>query len=158
MVNPQSSLNRPLCTCPTRFMRVYYMDCPCLVDDAQPTLWTCTIWCSKLCCEHFVSCLNYPSTYIYLIYIVHCAVPPNILDIESTPSSVAVRENQNINMTCRADGFPTPKIIWRRYVQMMKNALEFVMGGALIDFCSIIFFIFLYQSPSFKHGNRLVRG
>lgn len=43
------------------------------------------------------------------------AVPPNILDIESTPSSVAVRENQNINMTCRADGFPTPKIIWRRY-------------------------------------------
>lgn len=43
-----------------------------------------------------------------------CEVPPNILDIESTPSSVAVRENQNINMTCRADGFPTPKIIWRR--------------------------------------------
>ncbi|XP_055704179.1 lachesin [Phlebotomus papatasi] len=41
-------------------------------------------------------------------------VPPNILDIESTPSSVAVRENQSINMTCRADGFPTPKIIWRR--------------------------------------------
>lgn len=35
--------------------------------------------------------------------------PPNILDIESTPSSVSVRENQN-----RADGFPTPKIIWRR--------------------------------------------
>lgn len=27
---------------------------------------------------------------------------------------MAVRENQNINMTCRADGFPTPKIIWRR--------------------------------------------
>lgn len=41
-------------------------------------------------------------------------VPPNILDMESTPSSVAVRENQNINLTCRADGFPTPKIIWRR--------------------------------------------
>lgn len=36
------------------------------------------------------------------------------MDIESTPSSVAVRENQNINMTCRADGFPAPKIIWRR--------------------------------------------
>lgn len=42
-------------------------------------------------------------------------VPPNILDMESTASSVAVRENQNINMTCRADGFPAPKIIWRRY-------------------------------------------
>lgn len=31
-------------------------------------------------------------------------VPPNIRDLDSTPSSVAVRENQNINMTCRADG------------------------------------------------------
>jgi hypothetical protein len=41
-------------------------------------------------------------------------VPPNIIDMESTPSSVAVRENQSINMTCRAEGFPTPKIIWRR--------------------------------------------
>lgn len=46
--------------------------------------------------------------------LLFATVPPNILDIESTPSSVAVRENQNINMTCRADGFPTPKIIWRR--------------------------------------------
>lgn len=27
---------------------------------------------------------------------------------------MAVRENQNINMSCRADGFPAPKIIWRR--------------------------------------------
>lgn len=34
--------------------------------------------------------------------------------MESTPSSVAVRENQNINITCKADGFPAPKIIWRR--------------------------------------------
>ncbi|XP_055388029.1 lachesin [Condylostylus longicornis] len=41
-------------------------------------------------------------------------VPPNILDMESTPSSVAVRENLSINMTCRADGFPKPRIIWRR--------------------------------------------
>lgn len=44
----------------------------------------------------------------------HTKVPPNIIDMESTPSSVAVRENQSINMTCRAEGFPTPKIIWRR--------------------------------------------
>uniref|UniRef100_A0A1B0CCX4 Putative lachesin n=1 Tax=Lutzomyia longipalpis TaxID=7200 RepID=A0A1B0CCX4_LUTLO len=53
---------------------------------------------------------------VYVCYVVvfPLTVPPNILDIESTPSSVAVRENQSINMTCRADGFPTPKIIWRR--------------------------------------------
>ncbi|XP_063914923.1 lachesin-like isoform X1 [Zophobas morio] len=41
-------------------------------------------------------------------------VPPNIIDAESTQSTVAVRENQNISLTCKADGFPTPKIMWRR--------------------------------------------
>ncbi|XP_022902062.1 lachesin [Onthophagus taurus] len=41
-------------------------------------------------------------------------VPPNILDSESTQSTVAIRENQNISLTCKADGFPTPKIMWRR--------------------------------------------
>lgn len=41
-------------------------------------------------------------------------VPPNILDSDSTPSTVAVRENQNISLTCKAEGFPTPKIMWRR--------------------------------------------
>ena len=51
---------------------------------------------------------------LFLFSLCVPKVPPNILDIESTPSSVAVRENLNINMTCRADGFPSPKIIWRR--------------------------------------------
>ncbi|XP_065166294.1 lachesin isoform X2 [Atheta coriaria] len=41
-------------------------------------------------------------------------VPPNILDSESTQSTVAIRENQNISLTCKADGFPSPKIMWRR--------------------------------------------
>ncbi|XP_037874711.1 lachesin isoform X2 [Bombyx mori] len=41
-------------------------------------------------------------------------VPPNILDEKSTQSAVAVRENQNISLVCKADGFPTPKIMWRR--------------------------------------------
>ncbi|XP_046399098.1 lachesin-like isoform X2 [Ischnura elegans] len=41
-------------------------------------------------------------------------VPPNILDEESSQSSVAVRENQNITLMCKADGFPEPKIMWRR--------------------------------------------
>lgn len=42
------------------------------------------------------------------------SVPPNILDEDSTQSSVAVRENQNISLTCKAEGFPAPKIMWRR--------------------------------------------
>lgn len=36
------------------------------------------------------------------------------MDEHSTASSVAVRENQNISLTCRAKGFPAPKIMWRR--------------------------------------------
>lgn len=41
-------------------------------------------------------------------------VPPNIIDEESTQSSVAVREHQNTTLTCKAEGFPVPKITWRR--------------------------------------------
>ncbi|KAL1492325.1 hypothetical protein ABEB36_010586 [Hypothenemus hampei] len=41
-------------------------------------------------------------------------VPPNIIDSLSTPSSVAIRENQNVTLTCKAEGFPAPKIMWRR--------------------------------------------
>ncbi|XP_024082566.1 lachesin-like isoform X3 [Cimex lectularius] len=41
-------------------------------------------------------------------------VPPNILDDQSTPSSVAVRENQNVSLTCKAEGLPLPKLSWRR--------------------------------------------
>ncbi|XP_049766101.1 lachesin-like [Schistocerca cancellata] len=41
-------------------------------------------------------------------------VPPNIVDAESTESAVAVREHQNATLTCKADGFPAPKVMWRR--------------------------------------------
>ncbi|XP_018326046.2 lachesin [Agrilus planipennis] len=41
-------------------------------------------------------------------------VPPTILDTHSTQSTVAVRENQNISLVCKADGFPEPKIKWKR--------------------------------------------
>ncbi|XP_073972758.1 lachesin-like isoform X1 [Rhodnius prolixus] len=41
-------------------------------------------------------------------------VPPNILDDQSTPSSVVVRENQNVSLTCKAEGLPQPKLSWRR--------------------------------------------
>lgn len=41
-------------------------------------------------------------------------VPPNIIDDESSPSSVSVRENQNLSLSCKAEGSPTPKISWKR--------------------------------------------
>jgi len=41
-------------------------------------------------------------------------VPPNIVDDESSTSSVAVREGLNISLTCKAKGNPEPKIVWKR--------------------------------------------
>jgi len=42
------------------------------------------------------------------------SVPPNIIDEESSTSSVSIRENQNLSLTCKAEGSPTPKISWKR--------------------------------------------
>ncbi|XP_063236715.1 lachesin-like isoform X2 [Bacillus rossius redtenbacheri] len=41
-------------------------------------------------------------------------VPPDILDEESSQSAVAVRENQNVTLTCKATGAPAPRLMWRR--------------------------------------------
>lgn len=48
------------------------------------------------------------------LFFVSISVPPNIIDDESSPSSVSVRENQNLSLTCKAEGSPTPKISWKR--------------------------------------------
>lgn len=41
-------------------------------------------------------------------------MPPNIVDDESSASTVAVREGLNTSLTCKAKGNPEPKILWRR--------------------------------------------
>lgn len=41
-------------------------------------------------------------------------VPPNIVDDESSSSTVAVREGLNTSLTCKAKGNPEPKIVWKR--------------------------------------------
>ncbi|XP_054721618.1 lachesin-like [Uloborus diversus] len=40
-------------------------------------------------------------------------VPPDILD-EGSSSDVIVREGANVTLTCKAVGYPTPNITWRR--------------------------------------------
>ena len=55
-------------------------------------------------------------------------VPPNIIDEESSPSSVTIRENHNASLQCSAEGTPKPTITWRRedqkkiIIKRKKNA------------------------------------
>lgn len=91
----------------------------CKIVSESRNIETRTRYC---CCgSGYVSDLNRSQIGKELIIIIlywfrffFFAVPPNIIDTESTQSTVAVRENQNISLTCKADGFPTPKIMWRR--------------------------------------------
>ncbi|GAB6026375.1 hypothetical protein CHUAL_012578 [Chamberlinius hualienensis] len=41
-------------------------------------------------------------------------VPPDILDQESSPSTVKVREGSNVSLICKASGYPEPTMMWRR--------------------------------------------
>ncbi|XP_065206757.1 lachesin-like isoform X2 [Planococcus citri] len=42
-------------------------------------------------------------------------VPPVFIEDGTTSSAtVAVRENQNLTLTCKAQGFPPPRIVWKR--------------------------------------------
>lgn len=41
-------------------------------------------------------------------------VPPDIMDQESSSSTVRVREGTNVSLTCKASGYPEPSISWRR--------------------------------------------
>ncbi|KAK7084798.1 hypothetical protein SK128_004135, partial [Halocaridina rubra] len=40
--------------------------------------------------------------------------PPNILDEESSPSSIVVREKEEVTLICHGEGFPVPNITWKR--------------------------------------------
>ncbi|XP_068214596.1 uncharacterized protein [Palaemon carinicauda] len=41
-------------------------------------------------------------------------VPPNIVDAQSSPSSIVVREKDMVTLSCYAEGFPVPQIKWKR--------------------------------------------
>ncbi|RCN29325.1 hypothetical protein ANCCAN_24918 [Ancylostoma caninum] len=39
-------------------------------------------------------------------------IPPAVS--RGTPSAVEVREGHNVTLTCKAEGNPTPSVVWRR--------------------------------------------
>ena len=46
--------------------------------------------------------------------LIYFTVPPEIIDAESSPSTVNIRENYNASLICKATGTPEPKITWKR--------------------------------------------
>ena len=42
------------------------------------------------------------------------AVPPTIVDADSSASHITVREGLRATLTCRGDGVPPPRVTWRR--------------------------------------------
>ncbi|XP_076030573.1 lachesin-like isoform X2 [Oratosquilla oratoria] len=45
---------------------------------------------------------------------VNVVVPPNILDKGSSKSEIQVREKSNVTLKCVGEGYPDPKIKWKR--------------------------------------------
>ncbi|KAK7600914.1 hypothetical protein V9T40_008355 [Parthenolecanium corni] len=66
-------------------------------------------------------------------------VPPVFVNDDSTSTAtVVVRENQNLTLSCRAQGFPTPKIAWKREdgmdIVLNRKHKGPVFSGELLQF------------------------
>lgn len=78
---------------------------------------------------------------------MYLPVPPNILDSLSTESTVAVREHQNITLTCKADGYPPPKLMWKREDGQVISINKHHKGMSLykIIFCAIVIRVIIFD-------------
>ena len=55
-----------------------------------------------------------PSEILSYRLIYFLSVPPEIIDAESSTSTVNIRENYNASLICKATGTPEPEITWKR--------------------------------------------
>ena len=49
-----------------------------------------------------------------LLFVCILLVPPSIVDAESSPSQMSVRENVRVSLVCKAYGVPEARVSWRR--------------------------------------------
>ena len=71
-----------------------------------------------------------------MIIIFFVSVPPEIIDAESSTSTVNIRENYNASLICKATGTPEPEITWKRedgrkIVIKRKMGVEILLYGYL---------------------------
>jgi hypothetical protein len=50
---------------------------------------------------------------VYSFYVHFHSVPPDIINEESS-ADIAVQENEDASLVCRATGHPPPRVTWRR--------------------------------------------
>lgn len=66
-------------------------------------------------------------------------VPPNIVD-EGTSGDLVSREGQDVSLSCKAEGRPLPRILWRREdganIQLRNEAGE-LRKGMLLNIYSV---------------------
>lgn len=63
-------------------------------------------------------------------------MPPVFVDDGATSTAtVVVRENQNLTLSCRAQGFPTPKIAWKR-----EDGMDIVLNKKIKGNLKLTFF------------------
>lgn len=68
---------------------------------------------------------------INVIKIFELTVPPNIVD-EGTSGDIVATEGEDVSLSCKADGRPLPRILWRREdgtnIQLRNEAGELHKG------------------------------
>ena len=63
------------------------------------------------------------------------------MDLDSSPSTVSVRENHNATLICKAEGTPQPTITWRREdnqnIILKRKKKEGKKGTIKVKICTV---------------------
>lgn len=84
-----------------------------IIHDSHHT-WTLTIRDVQAEDKGYYMCQVNTDPMISMTGHLDVVVPPTIIDDESSPSSVSVREKHNASLICKSNGVPYPNITWRR--------------------------------------------
>ena len=87
-------------------------------------------------------------------------MPPEIIDSDSSPSTVNIRENYNASLSCKATGIPDPEIIWKREdgrkivlkrkKKEGKRGKKLAISGYILYIQYTHMFVFTYYTTHFK--------